>query len=213
VAVWVKRFLVEGVRFLLLNSDAIRRPSPPGSPKEFRPDGSNLPHAIEQLKTTNPERFAYWLDHVKTALPNVTNVETIERPEDRHRYLQLEYNTGFKAPSWTVSDGTLRLLALTVIAYLQASDRIYLVEEPENGFHPQAIETIFKSLASVYAGQILCATHSPVLVALAEPEQILCFALTEEGAVDIVSGAELPNLRDWQREIDLGSLFAAGVLG
>jgi predicted ATPase len=213
VATWVKRFLVEGIDFLVLKSEAMRRPSPPGSRKEFRPDGSNLPQAIEQLKTTDPESFAQWLDHVRTALPAVANIETIERPEDRHRYLQLEYRTGLRAPSWTVSDGTLRLLALTLIAYLRFPNRIYLIDEPENGMHPQAIETIFKSLSSAYTSQILCATHSPVLVALAEPEQILCFAQTKGGSVDIVSGTELPNLRDWHREIDLGSLFAAGVLG
>ena len=157
--------------------------------------------------------FAHWLEHVRTALPTVANIETIERPEDRHRYLQLEYQNGLQAPSWTISDGTLRLLALTLVAYLEAPGRIYLIEEPENGIHPQAVETIFKSLASTYSCQILCATHSPVLLSLAEPEQILCFAQTEDGAVDIVSGAEHPNLRDWRRETDLGSLFAAGVLG
>jgi predicted ATPase len=213
VATWVKRLLIEGIDFLVLNSEAMRRPAPPGSPKEFRPDGSNLPQAVEQLRVRNRKGFASWLDHVRTALPNVRSIETIERPEDRHRYLQIEYDTGLKAPSWTISDGTLRLLALTLVAYLQTPARIYLIEEPENGIHPQAVETIFKSLASAYSCQILCATHSPVLLSLAEPEQILCFAQTKQGAVDIVSGAEHPNLRTWKRETDLGSLFAAGVLG
>jgi hypothetical protein len=83
MAVWIKRFLMEGVDFLLLNSEAMRRPSPPGSPKEFRPDGSNLPQAIEQLKTASPENFARWLEHVKTALPAVASIETVERPEFR----------------------------------------------------------------------------------------------------------------------------------
>ncbi len=53
VATWVKRVLMEGIDFLLLNSEAMRRPSPPGSPKEFRPDGSNLPQAIEDLRHKN----------------------------------------------------------------------------------------------------------------------------------------------------------------
>jgi predicted ATPase len=136
----------------------------------------------------------------------------IEREEDRHLYLEVQYDSGLKAPSWTVSDGTLRLLALTLIAYLQIPSRVYLIEEPENGVHPQAVETIYKSLASSYTNQILCATHSPVLLSLAEPGQILCFAQTDDGAVDIISGAEHPNLRDWRREVDLGSLFATGVL-
>lgn len=213
VATWVKRTLMEGIDFLLLNSEVMRRPSPPGSPKDFRPDGSNLPQAVQNLVTSNNSIFRLWIDHVRTALPNIVDIKIIERPEDRHSYLQLEYDTGLRAPSWTVSDGTLRLLALTLIAYLPTSSRIYLIEEPENGIHPQAVETIYKSLASSYASQILCATHSPVLLSLAEPEEILCFAQAENGAVDIVSGAEHPNLRDWRRDVDLGSLFATGMLG
>jgi predicted ATPase len=213
VATWVRRSLIEGIDFLVLNSAAMRRPSPPGSPTDFRPDGSNLPQAVEHLKTTHPQRFDLWLDHIRTALPDIMAIESIDRPEDRHRYLLIEYANGLKAPSWTISDGTLRLLALTLIAYLDTSGRIFLIEEPENGIHPLAVETVFQSLSSAYANQILCATHSQIFVSLAEPNQILCFGKTSEGAVDIVSGERHPNLKNWRRELDLGSLFAAGVLG
>jgi len=41
----------------------------------------------------------------------------------------------------------------------------------------------------------------------------LCFAKTSEGATDIVSGKEHPALREWQGEVNLSELFAAGVLG
>ena len=97
-------------------------------------------------------------------------------------------------------------------AYLD-QPAIYLIEEPENGIHPQAVETVFQALSSAYEAQILCATHSPVILSLAEPEQVLCFARTEDGATDIVRGSDHPNLKDWQRGTDLGTLFATGVLG
>src|SRR5438876_3966837 len=189
VATWVRRVLIEGIHFLVLNSEAMHRPSPPGSPVEFQPDGSNLPWAIEDLKKRNPDSFERWLDHVRTALPDIDGIETIERPEDKHRYLQIAYRTGLKAPSWTVSDGTLRLLALTLVAYLEGPRRVYLIEEPENGIHPLAVEAVFQSISSAYDIQILCATHSPVVLALAEPSQVLCFARTAEGATDIVRGS------------------------
>ena len=212
VSTWLKRLLIEGIETLVLNSLLMRKPSPPGLPKSFRPDGSNLPWAIEELQK-NTERFGRWIAHVRTALPDVRTVETIERPEDKHRYLVVIYETGLRAPSWTVSDGTLRLLALTLVAYLGQPGRIYLIEEPENGIHPRAIETVFQSLSSAYESQILCATHSPVILSLADPRQILCFARSTTGATDIVRGSEHPNLRDWQRGSDLGTLFATGVLG
>jgi len=48
---------------------------------------------------------------------------------------------------------------------------------------------------------------------MAEPEQVLCFARTTEGETDVVRGSEHPNLRDWKRTTDLGTLFATGILG
>lgn len=213
IATWVKRFLMEGLVRIELDAEAMRRPSPPGLNVQFIPDGSNLPWVVENLRTTNPASFADWVDHVRTALPDLRNVRTVERPEDRHRYLMLEYVTGLSAPSWVVSDGTLRLLALTLLPYLPPSPTVYLVEEPENGIHPRAVETVFQSLSGVYAGQVLCASHSPVVLGLAEPAQLLCFAKDAEGATDIILGSEHPRLRDWQGQLDLGAFFAAGVLG
>jgi len=213
VAIWTRRLLMEGIFKIVLNSESMRRPAPPGTPIAFQPDGSNLPWAIETLRSANRAQFDRWIAHIRTALPDIVTIETVERPEDKHRYLQIEYKTGLKVPSWVVSDGTLRLLALTLVAYLDEPQRIYLIEEPENGIHPQAVETVFQSLSSAYNSQIFCASHSPVVLSLAEPEQILCFARTGEGATDIVRGSEHPNLRDWKRGTDLGTLFASGVLG
>ncbi len=111
------------------------------------------------------------------------------------------------------SDGTLRLLALTLPAYLGDFRGIYLIEEPEDGIHPRAVETMFQSLSSVYDAQVLTATHSPVILSMAHPCTVLCFAKTEDEATDIVLGSEHPALRDWHGESNLGVLFAAGVLG
>lgn len=213
VATWTKRFLLDGIQLLVLNGESMRRPAPPGMPLDFQPDGSNLPWAVEDLKQRNPESFQRWIRHVRTSLPHINEVDTVERPEDLHRYLRIHYDSGLAAPSWTVSDGTLRMLALTLLAYLDVDHRVYLIEEPENGIHPQAVETIFQSLSSTYSSQILCATHSPIFLTLARPEHVLCFATTSRGDADVVTGSSHPALTAWKRDADLGTLFATGVLG
>ncbi|MEJ5237358.1 MAG: AAA family ATPase, partial [Limisphaera sp.] len=147
------------------------------------------------------------------ALPDVERIETREREEDRHRYLVLVYKNGLTIPSWLVSDGTLRLLALTLLAYIPNLSGLYLVEEPENGIHPRAVETIYQSLSSVYGAHVLLATHSPVILGMAHPPDLLCFARNKEGATDIVSGDEHPSLKQWRGTLDLGTLFASGLLG
>jgi predicted ATPase len=212
-ATWAKRFLMEGIHTLALNSATMRRPSGPGMGRVFRPDGSNLPYLIKRLRKTDQHRFEAWIEHLRTAFPNLSTIKVRERPEDRHLYLTIADKLGMRVPSWLVSDGTLRLLALTLLAYIQQPGVAYLIEEPENGIHPLAVQTVFQSLSSAYESQVLVASHSPVFLSLAESNQILCFSRTAGGATDIVNGAEHPKLKDWKGEVALSDLFAAGVLG
>lgn len=214
VGTWVKRTLMEGIHRVVLSAEAIRAPSAPGSPQRFLPDGSNLPWVVESLRKNDRPRFKRWIAHVQTALPELKDIATVERPEDRHRYMVVTYGNGLRAPSWVLSDGTLRLLALTLISYLDEPDSIYLIEEPENGIHPRAVETVYQSLSSVLSSQILCASHSAVILGMAQPSNLLCFARDPStGATDIVRGSDHPRLREWRGAVDLGTLFAAGVLG
>jgi predicted ATPase len=211
-AVWVRKVILSGLHRLMLNSQKMREPCRPDAPKTFQPDGSNLPMVVRQLREKEPQRFRRWLAHVQMALPNIEDITVREREVDRFLYLEARFREGLRLPSWMLSDGTLRFLALTLLAYLPTSDAVYLIEEPENGIHPKALELVFQSLSSVYEGQVLMATHSPLLLQLSEPEDLLCFALTPEGATDIVRGDQHPKLKEWRREVSLGELLAAGVL-
>ena len=214
VALWVQNLLMEGIHVLALNSAAMRRPSSPSVPRAFRTDGSNLPLVVRDLRNHHEKDFKDWLEHLRTVLPNLQTIDVIERPEDRHLYIAVRYsNLEYPVPSWLLSDGTLRLFALTLLAYLPNNQEVYLIEEVENGMHPRAIEAIFDSLSSVYDGQVFLTTHSPLTVGLTKPEQVLCFAKNPSGATSIVRGSKHPKLKDWRGQVDLGTLYAAGVLG
>ena len=171
-----------------------------------------MPWVVAEL-ARDKKRFDAWVGHVRTALTDLKYIKTVERPDDKHRYLVLGYEGGLEVPSWMASDGTLRLLALTIPAYLGSFRGVYLIEEPENGIHPTAVETVHQSLSSVYDAQILLATHSPVILSLAEAAKVLCFKKNPSGAADIILGSDHPELKDWKGETNLGVLFAGGVLG
>jgi hypothetical protein len=212
-SVWLRSLLERGVQKIVLNSLLLKLASPPGQSRGFRPDGSNLPWVVKNLKENHKPSFDRWLSHVQTALPDVRDISVVKRDDDLHAYVTIDYFGGLRAPSWVLSDGTLRLLALTVLPYLPGSSDVYLIEEPENGIHPTAVETVYQSLSSVYDGQVLAASHSPVLLSVAKPDQLLCFAKSAEGATDIVRGDHHPALQEWREGVSLGTLLAAGVLG
>jgi ABC-type Mn2+/Zn2+ transport system ATPase subunit len=191
--------------------DLLQTASPPGLADDVMPNAANLPWLVLELQK-DKERFNPWVEHVKTALPQIKGIRAKEREEDHHAYLAVKYNGGYEVTSSGLSEGTLRVLALTILPYLQKRPAVIITEEPENGIHPQAIEAVLQSLGSVYDSQVLISSHSPVVLAMSKLDQILCSRVAPNGAATIIKGTNHPRLKEWKGGIDLGSLFAAGVL-
>ena len=113
---YVKEEIFNGVKPLFLDSQKIRQPSPPHFRRsKSSSDGWNLPWLVMQLQREHRADFAEWLSHVQTMLTDLEGVRIVEREDDRSAYLMLRYKTGVEVPSWMVSDGTLRFLAITLI--------------------------------------------------------------------------------------------------
>ncbi len=208
----VRDLLQRGVQRFVLDAAKMARPSSPLLTTHLQADGSNFARVVQGLQSRDPQAFHDWLDQLKEALPAVRSARIVEREEDKHVYLKLGLASGLELPTWRLSDGTLRIMALSLLPFAAHDDAVFLVEEPENGIHPRAIEAVFQALSSGDGTQIMVATHSPVFLGVVPPEHLLCFSL-ESGATRILRSDEHRVLQDWRREVDLGTLFATGVLG
>jgi predicted ATPase len=176
-------------------------------------DGSTLPWLITKLKLPEHARsFQRWIKLVQLALPLVRDIVPLIREDDRAAYFKVDYEGHYEVPSSSLSDGTLSILALTVLPYIDSPPGLITVEEPENGVHPKAIQAITEALGSVGKAQVWLSSHSPVLLANVKPENVLCLSQSAEGSVSAIPGAQHPGLVDWKGGVDLGTLFAAGVL-
>ena len=209
---WFREMLTRGMMHYAIDGSALRRACPPGRPmSSLMPNGANLPWLVMALKRDRPDFFEAWVSHVQTALPSVVNIDAVEREEDHHAYLRVEYEGGYTVTSSGLSDGTLHILALTILPYLGRVPQLICIEEPENGIHPRAIETVLQSLSSVYDSQVWVTTHSPVVLAHTDLAAVMLMQQQDGGAI-AVRGSDHPRLQDWRGSIDLGSLLAAGVL-
>lgn len=209
---WLLNLLLDGVVFFDPTWSKLRSPSQPGlKRKPLLSSGENLPWLALRLQDQDPEGFAAWVAHVRTALPQITGISVREREDDHHAYFRVRYEAGFDVTSSGLSEGTLRILALTLIAYIEDAPRLLVVEEPENSIHPQAIDTVMQSMRSLYDRQVWVSTHSPVVLASTELSELLITRLARSGAASVVPGEKHPRLATWKGAIDLGSLFATGV--
>lgn len=211
-ALWVQAFLLEGSHCYEPQWSAMRLAASPRDKGCFKSDGSSLPWQVYELQEKDPEGVGEWLELVQMALPSISTIEAKKRSDDSYCYLEVTYNNGMEIPSSGLSHGTLHILALTIIPYLQEPPNIITLEEPENGIHPKAIDAVLEALKLSSKTQIWLSTHSPVVLANSELEQIISMRFNKDGATEVLKGNEHPRLKEWKGEVDLGSLFAAGVL-
>ena len=220
----VRTFLMQSIRYIQLNSRAMREPCPATRPTELDLDGTNLARVVGRLhgkcngsdkrngSVHYPDTLLRWTDHLRYALPGIKEIGWAKREPDNAEYIVLKYENGLECPSWLLSDGTLRMLALTLPAFLPPTAGIYMVEEPENGVHPKGLEIILRSLSTIPESQMLLATHSPLVVQQIGKGPLLCFAYAANGT-EIYSAQDHPALSEWDGTPDLATIFAMGILG
>lgn len=211
---WLLSLLTEDAVFFDPDWNALRLASMPGLSKtQVLGSGKNAPWLALELQKTDPERFALWKSHVRLALPQISDISIHEREDDHHAYFRVRYGDSYEVPSSGLSDGTLRILVLTLLAYVSKPPRFLVTEEPENGIHPQATEVVLQSLSSIYDSQVIVSSHSPVVLASMNLDQILAARIAESGASEVIAGPRHPRLVNWKGEVSLSTLFATGVLG
>jgi predicted ATPase len=159
------------------------------------------------------KKFDRWQRMVRLALPGLDHIEAVVREDDKHAYLRLYFRNAATVPASGLSDGSLSILAWTILPFLAATPALLTCEQPEDGVHPKGIEVVVESLRSIRGSQVFVSTHSPLVLAQCQPSQVICMSLADNGAAIATRGDEHPALQDWKESLDLGTLFASGVLG
>ena len=204
------------MRFLDLIRDRMRQPSFPGQ-TVMGDGGENLPTVLRQI-CADPERKTSLIDWVRELTP--MDVADFEFPVDRLTglvQLVVVERGGKTCSAYSVSDGTLRFLAM--LAALLADDpaRFYFFEEVDNGIHPARQWLLLKLIekqTATGAMQVVTTTHSPGLLT---PVNDTTFSHTSlvcrpEDAADAIIRpvANLPDAGELRKSQGLGRLLAGG---
>jgi energy-coupling factor transporter ATP-binding protein EcfA2 len=129
-----------------------------------------------------------------------------------------EGNKEFRAPS--ISDGTLRFIALAAAFFQPSMPKVLVIEEIEKGLHPSRLRLLLELMRSQSkrtGTQVFATTHSPTLLAwLTEDDRKTTFVCTrdaESGATKMRSLAEIPRFEELlENGSHIDELFAEGWL-
>ncbi len=182
----------------------------------LRPDGSNLAAFLYYLREKYESTYSLIQRTVQRVTPFFDDFRLKPRklhPDDiRLEWRHKRSDQYFDASS--LSDGTLRFIALTTLLLQPEKYRpsVILVDEPELGLHPYAIEMLAALVRQASATtQVIVSTQSSLLLDHFEPEDVLV-ANRVDGATQLTR-LESVRLTKWLEDYSLGQLWEKNEFG
>ncbi|MHC4617994.1 MAG: AAA family ATPase [Planctomycetota bacterium] len=192
-------------QLLQLEPSALRKPDEFSAPTKLGPNGSHLAASLYRLasqeETHKPtdriratQASAVYAQIANRLAELIDDVHDLFVDRDERRELLTLYVTGKdKTPhaARALSDGTLRFLALAVLAQDPQAQGVLCLEEPENGIHPERIPAMIRLLQDIATDptepvgldnplrQVIVNTHSPLVVQQVSEDSLLVAELKE----------------------------------
>jgi len=205
-------------QFLNLNPYLMVNPSPQkrsGGQIHLAKDGSNIAEYLLSIYSQAPSAFMGILEALQYVLPYALDLQPkITSELERSVYLQLT-EADFKVPSWMLSTGTLRILALLAVLRHPNPPPLIVIEEIENGLDPRTIHLLVNEIRNVVesgTSQIVITTHSPYLLDLLSLSHIVMVERDSQGQPTFTRPANQKSLQEWTEQFSLGKLYTMGRL-
>ncbi len=182
----------------------------------LRSDAQNLAAFLYFLREHHAEHYQGIVKTIRlvapffgdfTLRPKVDNPENIEL-----EWVEKDADIPFKAHH--LSDRTLRFMCLTTVLLQpeKLQPETILIDEPELGLHPYAIQTLAGLLRSTsQSKQIIVSTQSVQLLNEFEPEDVVVSDRTDGST--LLHRLEPEKLATWLEDYSLGELWQKNILG
>lgn len=180
----------------------------------FRADAGNLAAFLYRLQEKEPEYFRNIEDTVRQIAPFFGGFKLAPSALNEEK-IRLEWNEKgsdmyFNAAA--LSDGTLRFMCLATLLLQPMLPSLILIDEPELGLHPTAIQLLAGLLQSAATRtQLIVATQSVTLVNQLLPEHV--WVVEREDGQSLFHQLQAADMSNWLEDYGLGELWEKNILG
>lgn len=179
----------------------------------LREDGANLASFLYRLSQHDPRYYQRIVETLRLILPFFADFEL--EPEYGMLLLRWrERNSDLIFDASQAADGMLRAMALVSLLLQPETDlpNVILLDEPELGLHPYAINIVGGLIRSVTTwAQVVIATQSVSLINCFAPEDIV--VVDRIGRASSFSRLSPDELENWLDAYTLSELWEKNVIG
>ncbi len=210
---------LSGIRVFHFHDTSSDAPVMGAEPKEnsssLMGDARNLAALLWRLRESDPAVY----EHIRATIQLIAPFfDDFELKPDRSGRVSLRWRQAGLAEEVfgpnAFSDGTLRFVCLATLLNQPDEDlpKLILIDEPELGLHPHAIQVLAEMLKAAGARtQLIVATQSASLVDQFLPDNVIV-AAREDGATTLKRLDE-EQLRVWLEDYTLGEIWRKNLLG
>lgn len=174
-------------RILQLEPSSLRVPDDFHAPASLTVEGKHLPATLHRMSSgPNGGRVLADISNQLAQLVSDVRELRVVRDDTRRAFqLVLTTTSGQEYTAGSLSDGTLRFIALSVLERDPEASGLFCLEEPENGIHPERVGVMMRLLTRMSTDtteaiaddnplqQVIVSTHSPIVVGYTSPENLL----------------------------------------
>jgi predicted ATPase len=181
----------------------------------LRENGENLAAFLYYLQEKHSKDFKNIESQIRSVAPFFErfNLRPRKLHEEEIRLRWIEKGSDDYFDAYDLSDGTLRFMALTTLLLQPDLPKTIIIDEPELGLHPFAINKLAAMMkqASAKGSQVIVSTQSVNLIDNFEPEDIITVDREDDQSVFRRLNSE--DLKDWLEEYTLGDLWNKNIIG
>jgi len=179
----------------------------------LKEDAANLAPFLLRLKNYEPKYYQRIVETIRLILPFFADFE-LEPEYGRVLLRWREQNSDRVFGASQAADGMLRVMALVALLQQPEADLpdVLILDEPELGLHPFAIEAVAGLIRSASKHvQVILATQSVSLIDRFEPEDIV--VVERRGRESTFRRLKPSELDAWLDEYTLSELWEKNVIG
>ncbi len=181
---------------------------------EFHFDGSNIAAFLYALKNGSVESYLRIVDTIRLAAPYFDDFILEPYKEGEEEKIKLQWKQSdmlMKFQPHHISDGTLRFMCLATALLQPKPPQLLIVDEPELGLHPEALEALAELIrSSSTTTQFVLATQSPSFADFFEPDEIV--TVNRADGASVFERQSHAKLGKWLESYSLGQLWRKNVI-
>ncbi|MDE6337775.1 MAG: AAA family ATPase [Muribaculaceae bacterium] len=179
-------------------------------------EANNLSSFLYYLKRNYSESYNRIVSYVREVVPQFKDFYL----EPSGEYIALKWEdtspNDYVLSAHQLSDGSIRFIALATLLLQpeQTMPRVIIIDEPELGLHPYAIDRLTEMIkdASLHS-QVIVATQSPALIDGFSPDDVTIIEYDAYKQSTIARKLNSTDYKEWLDEYTLSELWDKNIIG